>query len=115
MGGVCALLVRVVVDQVVTVERALDGRRRMSATSGGRYPVRGRIPFMAHLLITDGAVTIDVSRGENFEGARITKRRLTDAGTGPWCGLGQFPVPVAVIILSHPYRYQALAVALQAI
>jgi uncharacterized protein len=29
--------------------------------------VRGRMPFMAHLLITDDAVTIDMSRGEKFE------------------------------------------------
>lgn len=29
--------------------------------------MRGRMPFMAHLLITDDAVTIDMSRGEKFE------------------------------------------------
>jgi uncharacterized protein len=29
--------------------------------------VRGRMPFMAHLLITDDTVTIDMSGGEKFE------------------------------------------------
>ena len=46
--------------------RSMVAGSRTLAAGGGCAP---ECRFMAHLLITDNAVTIDMSRGERFEAA----------------------------------------------